>query len=74
MPQLAEKLDAIVPVKSPTRTHFANSGTEADDTAVHAAKGAQVSPGQHRALVNWVRLIRPDGVLDPTRWPPRRPR
>jgi type IV secretion system protein VirB10 len=23
---------------------------------------SQVSPGQHRALVNWVRLIRPDGV------------
>src|ERR671911_1284167 len=29
MPELAEKLDRIVPVPSPTRTHFANSGTEA---------------------------------------------
>lgn len=37
MPQLAEKLDAIVPVKSPTRTHFANSGTEAIETALKLA-------------------------------------
>ena len=37
MPQLAEKLDAIVPVKSPTRTHFANSGTEAVETALKLA-------------------------------------
>jgi 4-aminobutyrate aminotransferase len=28
MPALAKKLDEIVPVQSPTRTHFANSGTE----------------------------------------------
>ena len=37
MPQLAEKLDSIVPVKSPTRTHFANSGTEAVETALKLA-------------------------------------
>ena len=37
MPQLAEKLDAIVPIKSPTRTHFANSGTEAIETALKLA-------------------------------------
>lgn len=37
MPQLAEKLDAIVPIKSPTRTHFANSGTEAVETALKLA-------------------------------------
>src|SRR2546430_8593257 len=33
MPELAKKLDEIVPVPSPTRTHFANSGTEAVETA-----------------------------------------
>src|SRR3712207_1440863 len=33
MPQLAEKLDAIVPVKSPTRTHFANSGRSEEHTS-----------------------------------------
>ena len=37
MPQLAEKLDQIVPVPSPTRTHFANSGTEAVETALKLA-------------------------------------
>src|SRR5580765_5655587 len=37
MPQLAEKLDEIVPVASPTRTHFANSGTEAVETALKLA-------------------------------------
>lgn len=37
MPQLAEKFDAIVPIKSPTRTHFANSGTEAIETALKLA-------------------------------------
>ena len=37
MPQLAQKLDEIVPVKSPTRTHFANSGTEAVETALKLA-------------------------------------
>jgi 4-aminobutyrate aminotransferase len=40
MPQLAEKLDAIVPVQSPTKTHFANSGTEAVETALKLAMHA----------------------------------
>jgi 4-aminobutyrate aminotransferase len=40
MPQLAEKLDKIVPVQSPTRTHFANSGTEAVETALKLAMHA----------------------------------
>jgi 4-aminobutyrate aminotransferase len=34
MPDLAKKLDEIVPVSRPTRTHFANSGTEAVETAL----------------------------------------
>lgn len=37
MPELAEVLDRIVPVPSPTRTHFANSGTEAVETALKLA-------------------------------------
>jgi 4-aminobutyrate aminotransferase len=37
MPQLAQKMDEIVPIKSPTRTHFANSGTEAIETALKLA-------------------------------------
>jgi 4-aminobutyrate aminotransferase len=37
MPQLAQKLDEIVPVPSATRTHFANSGTEAVETALKLA-------------------------------------
>src|SRR5436309_12170385 len=37
MPQLAQKLDEIVPVPSPTPTHFANSGTEAIETALKLA-------------------------------------
>jgi len=37
MPLLAQKLDEIVPVPSPTRTHFANSGTEAVETALKLA-------------------------------------
>src|SRR4029079_17306165 len=40
MPQLAEKLDEIVPVPSPTKTHFANSGTEAVETALKLAMHA----------------------------------
>jgi 4-aminobutyrate aminotransferase len=40
MPDLARKLDEIVPVKRPTRTHFANSGTEAVETALKLAMHA----------------------------------
>ncbi|MBA3573094.1 MAG: acetyl ornithine aminotransferase family protein [Pyrinomonadaceae bacterium] len=40
MPQLAQKLDEIVPVPSPTKTHFANSGTEAVETALKLAMHA----------------------------------
>src|ERR1044072_6443087 len=40
MPELGEKLDQIVPVPSPTRTHFANSGTEAVETALTLAMHA----------------------------------
>lgn len=40
MPELAEALDAITPVQSPTRTHFANSGTEAVETALKLAMHA----------------------------------
>jgi 4-aminobutyrate aminotransferase len=40
MPELAQKLDTIVPVPSPTRTHFANSGTEAVETALKLAMHA----------------------------------
>jgi len=40
MPDLAEKLDKIVPVPRPTRTHFANSGTEAVETALKLAMHA----------------------------------
>src|SRR4030095_16657658 len=40
MPQLAEKLDAIVPVPSPQRAPFANSGTEVVETALKRAMHA----------------------------------
>ncbi len=40
MPALAQKLDEIVPVQSPTKTHFANSGTEAVETALKLAMHA----------------------------------
>lgn len=40
MPDLAQKLDEIVPVPRPTRTHFANSGTEAVETALKLAMHA----------------------------------
>lgn len=40
MPDLARKLDEISPVPSPTRTHFANSGTEAIETALKLAMHA----------------------------------
>src|SRR5882757_1342143 len=33
MPDLARKLDELVPIDGPTRTHFGNSGTEAVETA-----------------------------------------
>ena len=37
MPELAKKLDEITPVPGPTKTHFANSGTEAVETALKVA-------------------------------------
>jgi 4-aminobutyrate aminotransferase len=40
MPELAQKLDQIVPISGPTRTHFANSGTEAVETALKLAMHA----------------------------------
>jgi 4-aminobutyrate aminotransferase len=40
MPDLARKLDEIVPIEGSTRTHFANSGTEAIETALKLAMHA----------------------------------
>src|SRR5690348_6016083 len=40
MPDLAQKLNEIVPIPGPTRTHFANSGTEAVETALKLAMHA----------------------------------
>jgi len=37
MPELGKKLDEIVPIKAATRTHFANSGAEAVETALKLA-------------------------------------
>jgi len=37
MPKLAEKFDKIVPIEGHTRTHFANSGTEAIESALKLA-------------------------------------
>ena len=37
MPDLAKKLDEIVPIEGATRTHFANSGAEAVETAIKVA-------------------------------------
>ena len=37
MPALGKKLDEITPVPSPTKTHFANSGAEAIETALKLA-------------------------------------
>lgn len=37
MPELAKKLDEIVPIEGATKTHFANSGAEAVETALKVA-------------------------------------
>lgn len=37
MPQLGKKLDEICPIDGPTKTHFANSGAEAVETALKLA-------------------------------------
>ncbi len=37
MPDLAKKLDEIVPIEGATKTHFANSGAEAVETALKVA-------------------------------------
>ena len=37
MPALGKKLDEIVPISAPTKTHFANSGAEAVETALKLA-------------------------------------
>src|SRR5436305_14119577 len=40
MTELAQKLNDIVPIAQPTRTHFANSGTEAIECALKLAMHA----------------------------------
>src|SRR5262245_59881327 len=40
LPDLAAKLDRIVSIRSPTKTHFANSGTEAIEAALKLAMHA----------------------------------
>src|SRR2546423_4172177 len=47
MPEWAEKLDEIVPISQPTRTHFANSGTEA---VVGALKLAMDATGREKII------------------------
>jgi len=37
MPELGQKLNEIVPIEGPTKTHFANSGAEAVETALKLA-------------------------------------
>ncbi|MBX3293628.1 MAG: acetyl ornithine aminotransferase family protein [Acidobacteria bacterium] len=37
MPELGKKLNEIVPIEGPTKTHFANSGAEAIETALKLA-------------------------------------
>lgn len=37
MPELGKKLDEIVPIEGPTKTHFGNSGAEAVETALKLA-------------------------------------
>lgn len=37
MPELAKKLDQLVPIKSPTKTYFGNSGAEAVEAALKLA-------------------------------------
>jgi 4-aminobutyrate aminotransferase len=37
MPELGKKLEEICPIEGPTRTHFANSGAEAVETALKVA-------------------------------------
>jgi len=37
MPELGKKLEEICPIQGPTRTHFANSGAEAVETALKVA-------------------------------------
>lgn len=40
MPELGRKLEEIVPIEGPTKAHFANSGTEAVETALKLAMHA----------------------------------
>ncbi len=47
MPDLAQKLDEIVPIAGPTRTHFGNSGTEAVEGALKLAMHA---PGRENCI------------------------
>lgn len=47
MPKLARKFDEIMPIEGPTRTHFANSGTEAIESAL---KLAMYATGRERFI------------------------